>query len=236
MRIQHRLDREREGVALEDVGTKPGLMKNSIRSDHEGEAFPRLIAWPLGEALVREDRRRRREHYAGCLVDFRGTHTDLAGVSAEVPGWSKNADRSVRAWAVGEREEVNFDVVDRVLTALDWCWWDVYNPQTVRKHVLVVTVRSPSESRKGIPKRKVGAAEMRAPYALDEHGVYGSPLPARACKFITTRRWRVGDEGPDEAMLERIRHTFECTGYPSCATCREQRSGEQTQMVLGEAA
>jgi hypothetical protein len=233
-RLRHRLAEEQKGRDVEQMRKQEAQMLNS-RADTEG-AFPRLPAWPLGEVILEADRQRRRNHYSGCLVDFDAESGGLAGLALSVPGWSENADRSVRAWAVGEREEVNFDVVDRVLTALEWCWWDVYNPQTVRKHVLVVTVRSPSTSRKRIPKRRLDTSEMCAPYALDEHGIYGSPLPTRASKYITTRRRRVGDEGPDEVLLEQIRHTFECTGYPSCETCREQRSGEQVQMVLGEAA
>jgi hypothetical protein len=234
MRIQHRLDREREGVALEDVSAKPGLMKNAIRTDHEGEAFPRLPAFPLGQALLAEDRKRRREHYAGCLVDFEADRDDLAGVHAVVPGWSSNADRSIRAWAVGERLDVNFDVVDRVLTALDWCWWEVYNERTVRRYALAVTYRQPSTSVKIGRHRKL-PTEMMCRFALDEHGIYGSPLPNRAAKYITPRRSWLGDLGPDPEALERVAHAFECTGYPSCQTCRDAREREP-QMVLEVAA
>jgi hypothetical protein len=183
-RMQRRLQREREGVALAEM--RSGAQWNSIEAPSEyAAAFERLPAWPLGEALREEDARRQREHYGGYVVDLDCPQGDIAGAHLRVPGWSDSTERNVRAWTVGERMDVQFDVADRVLT---------------------------------------------------EHGIYGSPLPPRASKYTTTRRWRVGDEGPDLEVLEQVRHTFECTGFPSCSTCRDRRESEQVQMVLGEAA
>jgi hypothetical protein len=232
-RMQRRLQREREGVALAEM--RSGAQWNSIEAPSEyAAAFERLPAWPLGEALREEDARRQREHYGGYVVDLDCPQGDIAGAHLRVPGWSDSTERNVRAWTVGERMDVQFDVADRVLTALDWCWWEVFNERTVRKHSLVVALRSPVKSKRN-PERMLPAG-IGCSFAVTEHGIYGSPLPPRASKYTTTRRWRVGDEGPDLEVLEQVRHTFECTGFPSCSTCRDRRESEQVQMVLGEAA
>jgi hypothetical protein len=36
--------------------------------------------------------------------------------------------RSVYAWRVGERETIPFDTADGILTNLDACWWEVFDP------------------------------------------------------------------------------------------------------------
>jgi hypothetical protein len=237
-RMANRLRREREeGVSLAEMKVVPGLRLNSL--DDQGTtaaAFERLPAWPLAAAIMAEDQRRHREHYAGCLASFEGRQADIARAHLNVPGWTENAERNVRSWAVGERVDVQFDVVDRVLTALEWCWWEVYNERTVRKHSLMISYRQTVASRGKVPTDRTLPAECGARYALDRDGIYGSDLPVRAAKYVTARRERVGDEGPDLVLLERVRHAFECTGYPSCATCRAARESEQAQMVLGEVA
>jgi hypothetical protein len=234
-RIEYRLQKEREGVALAEVRTGPQW--NAVEGVSEYAApFERLPAWPLAAAVRAEDARRQRAHFTGFLADPEVAQGDIAGTHLQVPGWTEAAERNVRAWHVGERLDVQFDVVDRVLTALGWCWWEVYNEQTVRRHSLVVAHRTPTVSVKKVAEKRVLPEGMGCRYAVHERGPYGSALPARAAKYSTVRRDRLGDEGPDLELLASVRHTFECTGFPSCSTCRDRREGEQTQMVLGEAA
>jgi hypothetical protein len=236
-RIDYRLQREREGVPLEAVKAQTDRLRNSLEDQGTTAApFERLPAWPLAAAIMAEDSKRLREHYAGCLADFKAEGADISKSHVRVEGWSENAERNVRSWACGERLDVQFDVVDRVLSSLGWCWWEVYNPVTVRRHSLVISYRQPITSQGKVPTERVIPKDATCRFALDRDGIYGTDLPPRKAKYVTPRRRRVGDEGPNMELLERVRHTFECTGYPSCHTCRAQREGEQTQMVLGEVA
>jgi hypothetical protein len=94
-------------------------------------------------------------------------------------------ERHLWAWTHGERPGVNLETVDKVLTYSDLLWWEVWNEDTVRVPVLVVTVHG--------PQRKLQRGRRR---------VYR----------VKTRTIPYGDRGPDRAKLREIEALM--TGKP----------------------
>lgn len=96
-RIEYRLRAEREGRSVRALSTaKMGR-----------EHLPKLPAKPLSELL-------------DVLVTQYDGDTEALGRALNF------SSRNLRAWRTGEREEVQFDVADRILTAAGLMWWEVW--------------------------------------------------------------------------------------------------------------
>lgn len=232
-RVDHRLRRERvDAVAVDQIGRKSALLRNSL-SDPK-ESFPRLPARPLARAIDETDARRRREFFAGFGCSGASTGHDYLpeagalGLAEE----EDNAGRMVYAWRKGERQEADFDTVDQVLTRGRWLWWEVYNPETVRRHAIKVEVRR--------KQRKKRATEKRPVAVLTPDG-----WRVRHSSYTTAERRFYGDLGTDWETLWEVEHAFTCAGVEHCWACwhrneaekarkRAQRQGEQ--LALAEAA
>lgn len=96
-RIRYRLKREREGH-------KPRF--NVSTATMGADLMPRLPAQPLGELIFE------------LAQNGDGLTGTCAGLRVD--------PRNVFAWRTGERESVQFDVADRVLTASARTWWEVW--------------------------------------------------------------------------------------------------------------
>jgi hypothetical protein len=109
-----------------------------------------------------------------AVIDQRTKTTDLVLV-CELIGFQ---ERQVSRWRNGELATVSADDADRVMTALDLFWWEVFTEDTVRLPVLVVTTYQ--HAKKNVRgKTKVVRNKMRTlPY---------------------------GDQGPDHERLSQIR-------------------------------
>lgn len=104
-------DRMRYRLRAERNGTDPAEMKRARGATMtvEGEMMPTLPALPLAEAIGRALRRR-----PDSTVE---TVCGEIGIPA----------RTYTAWRAGERQSVQFDVADRVLTRLGLLWFDAYD-------------------------------------------------------------------------------------------------------------
>jgi hypothetical protein len=125
---QLRQDPERYARYLEDArmryrlrllraGKAPALVPPR-EEPRNREVTHRLPAAPLAAVLARFVAREGVDEERGGGV---GRVCDRAGIP----------DRTYFAWRTGEREHVNFDVADRVLTNLGLMWWDVWTPAQV---------------------------------------------------------------------------------------------------------
>lgn len=113
-RIRTRARRESEGKPTNR------RMKTATKAS---DSLPKLPAAPLAALVDEHVRRVQAEHDLE-----RGDH-NLNGASAKSVCSSLGIDeRMLRAWRTGERVSVQFDVADRVLTALGVQWHDVWDP------------------------------------------------------------------------------------------------------------
>ena len=236
-RIRKRVIEERKGRNVTEIRASEAALR-SPRVDTAG-AFPRLPARPLALAIDASDARRRQEFYAGFVVNYRcstppGDYTpefDTLGLAER----ADSAGRMVYAWRIGERLEANFDTVDAALSRGRWLWWEVYNPDTVRRYALTVAIR-----RKQTKKNRTD----RLPVAIETEDGWR----VRFTTYTTAERRFYGDLGTDWQTLWEVEHAFTCEGIDHCWACwyaneadkarkraeRAQRQGEQ--MVLAEAA
>lgn len=122
-RIRQALRRERDGKPLRTRVRHEREVSEQLERNH----LPSLPARPLGEAVMR------RARIVACQEDI-----DKETV---VAGWGGSL-RSVSAWATGDRELVQFDVADALLTNAGLHPWDVWDDPAV----LAVFERGPAKS------------------------------------------------------------------------------------------
>lgn len=94
------------------IGPRPAVTGGS-RWDRASGMTGVVASAPLARALLRE-------------VSARA---DLDNPRADVCRSAGIAPRQLNGWAKGEYRMARFDVADRVLTSLEWLWWEVYDPQ-----------------------------------------------------------------------------------------------------------
>lgn len=105
-RIDYRLAQERKGVSLEQKWqVRPQQIKFTNKKSKE------IPAQPLGKAVVEAAKRSQ----AGGLKPFCAKH----GIH----------ERTIFAWASGEREHVRFHVAEDILVRLGLFWRDVWPPE-----------------------------------------------------------------------------------------------------------
>lgn len=172
-RMEHRLRRERrDGVRPENI--RNGRVKHSSQPAREA----RLPIAPLAAAITRAIQRERGRNVfgydAGALDDSQQRILKLVDVNG----------RLYYAWQRGEREQSDFNTIDRVLVRLELQWWDVYDETTLRLPVL--TVRT---------------------WRRRERRFRGRPLPLLVWEQIASCRY--GDAGPDHEQLRVVREAFE---------------------------
>jgi hypothetical protein len=94
--------------------------------------------------IAREDRVRRQGYDDGLNT----------GAREDVCAWLGIQPRSLLAWRVGQREGVQFEIVDQILTEAGVGWWEVFTEETCRVPALVVrhySFRSMRADRRGRP-------------------------------------------------------------------------------------
>ena len=231
-RIRKRMAEERKGRDVSEIRAHEATLR-SPRIDTEG-AFPRLPARPLAMAIDATDARRRQEFFAGFTFGWNPAgHEYLPEAGALGLAEEDSAGRMVYAWRVGERMMADFDTVDKVLSRGRWLWWEVYNPETVRRYALTVAVRRPQAKK---------SLQGKSPQVVQSKDGSWRVMYSR---FSTGERRFYGDRGTDWETLHEVEHAFTCEGLPYCWTCwarrekenaikRAQRQGEQLQ--LAEAA
>jgi hypothetical protein len=96
------------------------------------EGFPMLPAAPVAAFIERiiaaEDRDRKQG-----FDDGRPT-----GAREDVCTWLGISHRSLYAWRVGQRERIQFEIVDQILTRAGALWWQVFTEESCRVPALVV--------------------------------------------------------------------------------------------------
>jgi len=101
-RIAYRLRQESRGRSLDSI------RKQRAHLPLPADTFGRLPALPIVRALESYARREAVDEASVC---------EFVGIDP----------RNLFAWRMGERQLVQFDVADRVLTGLGLSWWDVWD-------------------------------------------------------------------------------------------------------------
>lgn len=186
-RIAHRLRAERKG---ENVAT-PKVDGTATTAPQE--QFPALPCRQLGRRLAELLRREARElSYGDPTVRGADEAFGRREVTCKRLG---TTEKTVRSWVNGERDSVQFDKADVVLSRADWFYWDVWNEDTVRVPALRVVSYTP----KGPPasRERVVECDCGCP-AVTFH--YRNPTRT-ACVEL-------GDLGPDLDTLRLVERAF----------------------------
>jgi hypothetical protein len=125
------------------------------------DPFPKLPALPivaLVEGLIaREDRNRRL-----------GPNDPMpTGAREDICAWLGIQPRSLLAWRVGQRERIQFEIVDQILTRSGAGWWEVFTAETCRVPALVVRHYG---HRSGKGRRGTRTLELRGRDVLGDLG------------------------------------------------------------------
>jgi hypothetical protein len=122
-RIDRRLEAELQGVPLPEVEPTSGA-ESGVRLPSQPLMRQIMRAIEREEAFYRANDPLTREHLTG-------------GADDRICRSLRLEPRTLRAWKVGERSTVDFDVADRTLSLSPWLWWEVYDESTVRQRLEV---------------------------------------------------------------------------------------------------
>jgi hypothetical protein len=141
-RMRYRLDRERDGAALEPATP---ILKSGQRGEENGQRadsdqFPNLPSAPLVALVLRLIA----AEAAGPFV--KGDHPYITGSDGKVRApeeavrdgapsatetvceWLGITSKTLREWRSGVRTTARFDTADRIVTRAEACWWEVWSP------------------------------------------------------------------------------------------------------------
>lgn len=129
-----KLENQRMRYHLAHGGIKRRIAVDVVKSN---DKFWRLPAYPLAIALDNVIRKESAGNLYSELDD--DPHFSRVGIVCERVGISV---RTLLAWRSGERQEVQWDHADAILTHTDLSWWDVWNEETVSDPVLLERITS----------------------------------------------------------------------------------------------
>lgn len=111
-RLRRAMNRERSGLPARRRLIEP---PNALVDDFDRLPAAPLAAW-IDKRIIRGD-----------TPDGLG-HLTAHQTVGSVCAWLGIAEKNLYEWRRGLRSEVQFDVVDRILTNADVLWWDIYDP------------------------------------------------------------------------------------------------------------